>query len=127
MLLEVGEHAISRDTEPSLGKIHSVLRLNLRETDIVGWYKEGCVVGVLFTEIPSNSPISVPAILTIRVREILKSRLLFQEFQHIVVSFHLGPGEEQLDAHSQSARFPVRCVESTAGSRPQNSAVARSQ
>ncbi len=126
MLLDIGERAISQDTELILRKIQSVLRLNLRETDIVGWYKEGCVVGVIFTEIPSNSPISVPAILTTRVREIL-SRLLFQEFQHIDVSFHLGPGDEQLDGDSQSAGLPVCCVESTPGGRPQDSAVARSQ
>ena len=113
MLLDIGEPTISRDNDIILREIQFALRLKLRETDVVGWYQDGCIVGVIFTEIASNALMSIPAILMTRVREILKSRLPSQEFQHIDVSFHTGPGNEALDAYSESARLPVCRVEST--------------
>jgi len=59
MLLDMGEHLPSEKSRRSLGKILSALSAATRETDVTGWYKDNCVVGVMFTEIADNGQASV--------------------------------------------------------------------
>ncbi len=100
MMLDIGELPISGDNALTLKKFNSALRLNLRETDVVGWYKEGRVVGVIFTEVASDMRTAIPDILMTRVREILQSIPHSQDFHHIRLSFHVGLGDERDDVPS---------------------------
>ena len=49
MLLETGNHQGSEKNEKALDNILSVLPLSIRETDVIGWYKDRITVGVMFT------------------------------------------------------------------------------
>ncbi len=49
MLLDAGDHAHS---SKALTSIVPVLLSTTRETDVVGWYKDGSMVGVIFTGTP---------------------------------------------------------------------------
>ena len=91
MLLDMGEHSTSR-----LGMRDVLFTLTgvLRETDIAGWYKEGSVVGVMFTEITLDDEGSTAATLMRRVSQALKSHLTPEQFHQIGISFHLVPEVE---------------------------------
>jgi hypothetical protein len=91
MLLDMGEHSNSR---LGMREVLSTLTGVLRETDVTGWYKEGSVVGILFTEITLDDEGSTAATLMRRVSQALKSRLSPQQFHQIGISFHLIPEVE---------------------------------
>ena len=107
MMLEMRDQSTSNGNKVGIRKILSVLSLKLRETDIVGWYKEGVVVGVMFTDIPLDITSSLQATLITRVREILKRHLNMQEFQHSDVSFHVLPEERAFDAPPQTPHLDI--------------------
>src|SRR5271155_413631 len=50
MLLDVGAFAGSETSDHLMSQVASVVQKTTRETDIVGWYKNGLVLGVIFTE-----------------------------------------------------------------------------
>ncbi len=102
MLLEMGEHSTSKHNRLSLSKGLSTLSLMLRETDVTGWYKEGSVVGVMFTEITLDEDSSIPATMMNRVSRTLKNHLTPDQFHQIGISFHLLPETEDHGVSSQS-------------------------
>ena len=89
MLLQMGEHASARNRRISLRKVLSALSTTVRETDVVGWYREDAVVGVMFTEIALDDQNALPAPLMTRVGKTLKQHLIPKEFQELSISFHL--------------------------------------
>lgn len=89
MLVDLGPN-LAHD-EPSREKVLSTLAQSTRETDITGWYEEGCVLGVIFTEIgPAEGRIVVNALL-IRVNETLSKTLSAAQVNEIRLSFHVFP------------------------------------
>src|SRR5215467_5330855 len=80
MLLDVTEQALDRGDALILNKkIMFALAPTIRETDIIGWYKESTVVGLVFTEVPVEGLTSVTAIMN-RVSKTLKTYLSSREF-----------------------------------------------
>ncbi|HWF91637.1 MAG TPA: sugar transferase [Terriglobales bacterium] len=109
MLLDTGEvpHA-GRDSK-SLNKIVSALNVTTRETDVIGWYKDGSVVGVMFTEISIEDRTAILSIMMTRVSETLRHHLSFELFSRISISFHLFPEEwnqEGLQRPSNPMLYP---------------------
>jgi hypothetical protein len=71
-------------------KIQSALSRSTRETDIKGWYRDGAVIGVIFTEIPlSEAP--VLKILSGKVNAALCQELGPQQLGRLGLSFHVFP------------------------------------
>jgi lipopolysaccharide/colanic/teichoic acid biosynthesis glycosyltransferase len=93
MLLDMGESLPSQESEKTLGKILSTLSLLTRETDVTGWYKDNCVVGVMFTEIPDKGQASVLGTMFSRVSEALRDNLKLEQFNQVSISFHVFPEE----------------------------------
>ena len=71
----------------------SALSLSIRETDVSGWYKQNCVIGILFTEISNAELKSIVGTMLARVNGILYSTLTFEEFSLISISHHVFPEE----------------------------------
>jgi hypothetical protein len=90
MLLDMGEHMPEKEKRAGMGKVLSTMSRALRETDIVGWYREGSVVGVMFTEIALDDQNALPAMLMTRVGNMLKQQLHPKEFHELTMSFHLS-------------------------------------
>jgi hypothetical protein len=82
----------------------SALATTTRETDVTGWYKDDCVVGVMFTEVTVEDGRSIVATVMTRVRELLRSRLSSREFNQLNISFHLFPEscDEQIPVLSRN-------------------------
>jgi len=108
MLLDMGEHSPSKDRRTGMRKVLSTMSLALRETDVVGWYREDAVVGVMFTEIALNDQSAIPATLMSRVGATLKQHLLPLQFHELSISFHLfaeARGEEMLNRDTNPAVY----------------------
>ena len=62
-----------------------------RQTDIKGWYQDGDVIGVIFTEIGSDHGKAVASALLSRVTTALASTLSIEDINEIRLSFHVFP------------------------------------
>lgn len=93
MLMEVGSDPDSRDNQKVLESMLGVLRASSRETDVIGWYKEQAILGVMFTGlIITDKSLILTTILT-RVSEMLRHELTFEQFNEVSLSFHFFPDE----------------------------------
>ena len=93
MLLDMGEEPLAQNGESSLVKILAALSSATRETDGVGWYKKGLVVGVMFTEIDVVEKAHILNTVLARVSTALEDRLSFEQFNQLSISFHWFPEE----------------------------------
>ncbi|MGA8440688.1 MAG: sugar transferase [Candidatus Sulfotelmatobacter sp.] len=90
LLVDMGEHLLSEKNGKTLERIFTTLALASRETDITGWYASDNVIGVVFTEIASDSS-SIPATIITRVTETLRKNLTAEQFAELRLSFHIFP------------------------------------
>jgi hypothetical protein len=104
MLIEMETPFPTGKNSEALGKIMSAMAAATRETDVTGWYKDDCVVGVLFTEVALEEGTSVVATVMDRVSDALRLRLSSRQFNQVSISFHLFPeeGEERIAALSNN-------------------------
>jgi lipopolysaccharide/colanic/teichoic acid biosynthesis glycosyltransferase len=93
MLLDLGEERLTNGSTGTLGKILDVLALSTRETDAVGWYKDGLVVGVTFTELDVDERRNILNTMLTRVSSSLQDSLSLEQFSQISISFHWFPEE----------------------------------
>jgi len=91
MLLDAGGGLPSARVQSLLGEVLGSLTVTTRETDMVGWYATGLVVGVMFTEIAIDRGSSIVSTMMNRVSDVLRKNLSLEQFNHIKLSFHLFP------------------------------------
>lgn len=90
MLLDTGAGA-GRNSAKRLENIVPTLLVNTRETDITGWYKDGSVLGVMFTELEIEDKEPILRTMLERVSGALRENLTFDQFNKVSISFHLFP------------------------------------
>lgn len=93
MLLEDRGPDASENSEHTLDKIVAALLPASRETDVIGWYKEGVIAGVLFTGIEEEEKQEVLNIILTKVTNVLREKLPFEDTEHISISFHFYPDD----------------------------------
>jgi lipopolysaccharide/colanic/teichoic acid biosynthesis glycosyltransferase len=93
MLLDMGDHLPSGATAKVLNKILAGLSGSTRETDVAGWYKSNCVVGVMFTECALEDRNSTVGTMIERLGTALRNDLSPEQFNQISVSVHMYPEE----------------------------------
>lgn len=104
MLLDMGDHLPSGATAKILNKILAGLSGSTRETDVVGWYKSDCIVGIISTEMGLDDRNSIVSTMIERLGAALRSDLSPEQFDQIGVSFHMYPEEWGQD-HDGSTRL----------------------
>ena len=72
-------------------KLLSVFSSCMRNTDVMGWYQDQKVVGVMFTEISVDDQKTIPAVMLNRVNQILKDNLPVGKLNQVRISMHLFP------------------------------------
>ncbi|UWZ83725.1 sugar transferase [Occallatibacter riparius] len=79
----------------------------LRDTDVIGWYEEGSVVGMLLTEIDRTLRNTAISSILQRVNGALAEQLTFEQVSQISISFYLFPDEwdENRLGHDKNPRF----------------------
>jgi len=93
MLLEAGEHQTSSRNERALDRILSALPLSIRETDVIGWYKDQTAIGVIFTGLERNEKNSVLSVILEKVSLTLRGQLTLEQFNQVKISFHFFPDD----------------------------------
>ena len=91
LLLEAGECRSVENNVRILANIQSALLPSTRETDVVGWYKNQSIAGVIFTELVINDRNSILSAMLARVSSILRDNLTFEQFNQMKISFHFFP------------------------------------
>ena len=91
MLLECSALLSSVKRAETIEKILLALLSVTRETDIKGWYKDGSVIGVIFTEVaPADEPTAITVLLG-KVSRMLSEALTSGQAKLVGISFHIFP------------------------------------
>jgi lipopolysaccharide/colanic/teichoic acid biosynthesis glycosyltransferase len=97
VLLDLGRFLADDRNEKMLDKILSSMSMTARETDITGWHESNAVVGIMFTDIPTEGRASIVGALLSRVTGILYNDLKFDQFNQIAVSHYVFPEQWDCD------------------------------
>lgn len=97
MLLDAGSFVETESSRRLMAQVVSVLLKSTRETDLVGWYKNGLVLGVIFTETSPEFEDSIGEILRSKIVNALHDELSHEATSNLVVTVHLFP--ESRDGH----------------------------
>ena len=85
------------------GSILTKLSHSTRETDIRGWYKNGSVIGIMFTEIGASDGATAVSAIESRIGRLLSSALSAEQGQ-LSLTFHVFP-EAAESLTSQKAMY----------------------
>jgi len=99
MLVDVKRAIADGQKNRTLARATSALLSVTRETDIVGWYLEDQLIGVIGTEIGKAKSKHVQARMLEKVKAALLEALPREKAAHVTVSFHFFP-EEWEDGNS---------------------------
>lgn len=93
MLLESRSLLTPGSKNESMASILSALSMSTRATDIMGWYKDGVVLGTIFTEIGSADGNAVANALLTKFTNALSKSLSIEQINQIRLSFHVFPDD----------------------------------
>jgi lipopolysaccharide/colanic/teichoic acid biosynthesis glycosyltransferase len=93
VLMLFDAHALleSRPGEKLVQQIIPIISSSTRETDLIGWYKEGVILGVIFTEINVDGDNPITEVLHSKVVNALHEELDREIASNLIVSVHLFP------------------------------------
>jgi lipopolysaccharide/colanic/teichoic acid biosynthesis glycosyltransferase len=91
MLLDATQSSDAEAVDLLTSRVTPVLLKSTRETDLVGWYKKGVILGVLFTEVSLEVTTPITEILHSKVVSALQSGLSPKVALKLAVSVHLFP------------------------------------
>jgi len=94
MLLKLG--TLLRAGDQVMAKLMDALKQSSRDTDLRGWYEDGAVIGVIFTEVGQSEEKSVVRSLSTKVTDALYEALTIEQINEIRLSFHVFP-EDWID------------------------------
>ncbi len=93
MLLEAGRPQASAKNRESLETLMSALLSSVRETDVIGWYKEGTTVGVIYTGLLVNDKKAMLSMILSRASAAFREHLTSDQFSQVSISFHFFPDD----------------------------------
>jgi len=91
ILLGTGKLLKGGNTENALEQILCVLSGSMRETDVMGWYKQESVIGLIFTEIGTAEGRTVASAILAKLSQALFHALTIDQINEISLSFHVFP------------------------------------
>lgn len=109
MLLETDNYQDSEKSGQVLDNILLVLPRSIRETDVVGWYKDRTTIGVMFTGLTCSDKKLILRVILDKVITALRNQLTPDQFKHISLSSHFFPDDWNHDRPERpcnSALYP---------------------
>jgi hypothetical protein len=102
MLVDLKNTVAESQKTPTVTKVTGALLSVTRETDIVGWYLEDHLIGVICTEVGKAEPRTVRDRMLEKVKKAFVEALPPEKVSKMTVSFHFFPeeGEESGTDHS---------------------------
>jgi lipopolysaccharide/colanic/teichoic acid biosynthesis glycosyltransferase len=74
-----------------IGRLPSAISDAIRETDIVGWYEDGAILGVIFTEINLAGASPITEVLRSKIVAALRDNLNHKIASKLVITVHVFP------------------------------------
>ena len=108
VLIEVSDLGFM-GSQKTLESIVSVLTASSRDTDLVGWYRNGLTVGALYTGLVGSDKGSILQTILARVSSTLRDQLTFEHFNQVKISLHYFPDDwdhENSGGSSNLALYP---------------------
>jgi lipopolysaccharide/colanic/teichoic acid biosynthesis glycosyltransferase len=93
MLLDLGNCQSAGKIEQSLESVVTAMRSCTRETDVLGWYKDRSIAGVIFTGLMVEDKNAVLSAVLKKVSVALGRELSEEQFNRIMFSFHFFPDD----------------------------------
>jgi exopolysaccharide biosynthesis polyprenyl glycosylphosphotransferase len=93
VLMLLDAHLENGSAQTTLLKAMTVLASSIRETDMLGWYRDGAVLGIIFTELGSIPSNQTAEILRNKVRAALQAQLGAEITAKILITLHVFPQE----------------------------------
>src|ERR1700690_4449685 len=93
VLMLLDAHALFQNGNSNqlLEQLTAALLAASRETDLIGWYKKGGLLGVIFTEVTLPERDSITQVLLAKVVKALHERVDRQYASKVVITAHLFP------------------------------------
>ena len=91
MLMDAGRVFQANRNQRVLTRMLSAVSCTTRETDMAGWYREGAVLGVIFTEVRRAERDALQNLVLAKLREALRAGLGAEWVDQIRISFHFFP------------------------------------
>jgi lipopolysaccharide/colanic/teichoic acid biosynthesis glycosyltransferase len=91
ILMLLDAHQENGTAKKILHEAMEVVASSTRETDALGWYKEGAILGVIFTEVGKDNSDLGSEILRAKIRTSLQEQLGSEIAGKIVISVHVFP------------------------------------
>jgi len=88
----------------TLERVLQAVAKSSRDTDLKGWYLEGSVIGIIFTEIPAKEEKAVANNLMAKITEALTAALTPTQLNQVDVSFHIFPEDWDDQSSDTSGR-----------------------
>jgi lipopolysaccharide/colanic/teichoic acid biosynthesis glycosyltransferase len=107
MLVDVKTAIADGQKNLTLGKVTNALLSVTRETDIIGWYLEDQLIGVIGTEMGKATPKTVQSRMLEKVRAVLVRTLPAEKVSKITVSFHFFPEEGEEGGSDHTANITL--------------------
>jgi lipopolysaccharide/colanic/teichoic acid biosynthesis glycosyltransferase len=93
MLLEAANCQSAEWNGSALDCIVAALLSSSRDTDVVGWYKDGATVGAIYTGLVVDDRNSILSTILNRVSTTLRDELTFDQFNQVSIALHFFPDE----------------------------------
>ena len=107
MLVDVKDAIADGQRNRTLSKVTNALLSVTRETDIVGWYLEDHLIGVIGTEVGKAKPKTVQNRMLEKIRGAFVEVLSQEKVSQISVSLHFFPEEWEGDGTDHSANITL--------------------
>ena len=79
----------------AMSRVTAALCSSIRETDLIGWYRQDSCVGIILTELGSADHASIRRALLDTLTSALRNRIGEEQTEQILISFHFFPGEHE--------------------------------
>jgi len=106
MLVDPGDLALRAHGDDALTPAVSALFSVIRETDIAGWYKDGALLGVIFSELGAGDRQCVVTTLHAKVTAALRAKLKPEDVGRIHLSFHCFPDDSDTGFPANEKLYP---------------------
>jgi lipopolysaccharide/colanic/teichoic acid biosynthesis glycosyltransferase len=107
MLVDVKTTLAMGQKKSAIDKISLALAKSVRETDLIGWYLEENLLGVIGTELGETAPRVVKMRMLEKVRKELQLSLGAEKAELIAYSFHFFPEENKDNDSDHSTNFTL--------------------
>jgi lipopolysaccharide/colanic/teichoic acid biosynthesis glycosyltransferase len=89
----------------AMDKIGQAIGAKMRETDIIGWYQNSSVLGVILTTLNGASRRTLENVVVARTRSVLALQPVADYIQHVWISCHIFPDDETTGMQGSDGMF----------------------